>query len=229
LSSSSSATAIAIDSSESSSIQNNDSLNKSTVPVLGGLSPAPRRTPPHSNPLRDYVDDKDDEIMMPSPVKRASSPLIRNPRQTASAPTSPTTTSGMRIDRYNPSRRFTSPLRRPSSPMTNMTNSRSSVSTSTSYSQETPTTNTTFTTFEDMQEEFDETEPFPSILKTRKTFNEEIGTWRPASPLALTSRPVRISSMNNSGTYNSNIWDKPDTEAIGGLSKTGHIFRSGSK
>jgi hypothetical protein len=112
-----------------------------------------------------------------------------------------------------------------------MANSRSSVSTSTSYSQETPTTNTTFTTFEDMQEEFDETEPFPSLLKIGKTFNDEIG-WRPASPLTLASRSIRLNSMSSSGTYNSNIWDKPDGEYKSGLSssptRTGNLFRSGS-
>ncbi|RIA92426.1 hypothetical protein C1645_67882 [Glomus cerebriforme] len=220
----SSATAIAIDSTELSCPQNKDLSNKSTIPILGGLSPAPRRTPPLSNPLRDYNDDKDDEIIASSSVKRSSSPQIRNSsmilRQTASAPTSPTSTSRPRV--YNPSRRFTSPLRRPSSPIVN---NRTSISTSTSYSQDTPST---ITTFEDMQEfDDDETDPFPSLLKIGKPFNDEKGIWRPASTLSFASRSTRMSS---SGAYNPNIWGKPNTEAISRLSSspttTGNLFRN---
>jgi hypothetical protein len=225
----SSTTAIAVDSSEPSQQQNNNlsSLSsKSTVPILGGLSPAPRRTPPLSSPLRDYNDNKDDETVSSSSIKRSSSPQIRNsiiPRQSASAPTSPISTSrpnSLRMsDRYNSPRRFTSPLRRPSSPI---------ASSSTSYSQETRTTNTTY---EDMREfDDDEIEPFPSLLKIGKTFNDEKGIWRPASTSSFATRSIR---MSNSGAYNANVWTRPNTETISRLSSSptsptmsGNLFRN---
>ncbi|CAI2181613.1 9276_t:CDS:2 [Funneliformis geosporum] len=242
----SSSTAIAIEPSETLSPQsNNDPPDKPiAIPIWGGLSPAPRRIPPHYNPLRDY-EDKDEEVT----IKRSSSPQIRhiqiNPRQTASAPTSPTLlqyrsrsppglshmrTSRMSTDRYN-SRRPTSPLRSPSSLISN---NRSSGSSSTNYvnsSQETPTS-----TFEDMQEEYEDdgTDPFPSLLKLGKTFNDGIGSWRSSNPLTLGTRSVRLS---NSGAFNSRVWDRPDTEAISiisssstmdSLRNTGNLSRSGS-
>ncbi|CAG8615521.1 9290_t:CDS:2 [Funneliformis caledonium] len=242
----SSATAIAIEPSETLSPQsNNDPPDKPTaIPILGGLSPAPRRNSPHFNPLRDY-EVKDDDVTM----KRLSSPQIRhiqtNPRLTASAPTSPTLlqnrsrsppglnymrTSRMSTDRYN-SRRPTSPLRRPSSPIANNRSSGSSSTNHVAGSQGTPTS-----TLEDMQDEYEDdgTDPFPSLLKLGKTFNDDIGSWRSSSPLTLGSRSIR---MSNSGTFNSRIWDRPDTEAIsiisssetmGSLRNSGNLSRSGS-
>ncbi|PKY43294.1 hypothetical protein RhiirA4_541012 [Rhizophagus irregularis] len=244
--SSTTATAItaitAIDSSEPLPQQNNviSSLsNKSAVPILGGLSPAPRRTPPLSSPLRDYNDNnKDNEtVSSTSSIKRSSSPsspsspqspLIRNnsiiPRQSASAPTSPISTSrpnsmSMRIsDRYNSPRRFTSPLRRPSSPIVS--------SSSTSFnSQETRTTNTTY---EDMREfEDDEIEPFPSLLKIGKPFNDEKGIWRPASTSSFSTRS-RMSAY-----HANNIWNRPNIETMNRLSSSptsptasGNLFRN---
>lgn len=227
----SSTTATAIDSSEPLPQQNNciTSLsNKSAVPILGGLSPAPRRTPPLSSPLRDYNDNnKDDEtVSSTSSIKRSSSPQspqIRNnsiiPRQSASAPTSPISRpNSMRIsDRYNSPRRFTSPLRRPSSPI---------VSSSTSYNgQETRTTNTTY---EDMREfDDDEIEPFPSLLKIGKPFNDEKGIWRPASTSSFSTRS-RMSAY-----HANNIWNRPNIETMNRLSSSptspttpGNLFRN---
>ncbi|CAG8438825.1 19303_t:CDS:2 [Rhizophagus irregularis] len=139
-----------------------------------------------------------------------------------SAPTSPISTSrpnSMRIsDRYNSPRRFTSPLRRPSSPIVS--------SSSTSYnSQETRTTNTTY---EDMREfEDDEIEPFPSLLKIGKPFNDEKGIWRPASTSSFSTRS-RMSAY-----HANNIWNRPNIETMNRLSSSptsptasGNLFRN---
>ncbi|GBC04425.1 hypothetical protein RclHR1_05680010 [Rhizophagus clarus] len=219
----SSTTALTIDPEPSPQQNTNNLSNKSPIPTFGGLSPAPRRTPPLSSPLRDYNDNKDDEtVPSSSPIKRSSSPQIRNssliPRQSASAPTSPITSRPNSLrDRYNSPRRFTSPLNRPSSPI---------ISSSTRYGQETRTTNTTYENIDDD----DEIEPFPSLLKIGKTFNDEKGIWRPASTSSFASRSIR---MSGSGLYNSNAWIRPNTETINRLSSSptspitpGNLFKN---